>query len=245
MPLSRREAEQQRLYDHPTLTRALLLEVGRPGGWDALASVWQGVQDEWGWPAPAIAVNGRDGFQLWFSLAEPVAPEAAQAVLDALRARFLGALPARAVRQWPAEGTLLTPTLPPAPVQAGQWSAFVTAGLAPIFADAPWLDIPPADDGQADLLTALRPIDATAWRTAVAAVFPQAHAGSQAASDTQPPGPALDAPAAHAPSPAASLGPRQFLLQVMQDDRAPLALRVEAAKALLAHPDTANPRSDT
>jgi hypothetical protein len=39
------------------------------------------------------------------------------------------------------------------------------------------------------------------------------------------------------PTSAARPDPKHFLLQVMSDDTVPLALRIEAAKALLPYPD--------
>ena len=52
--------------------RALVLELSGQGGCSAIGRVWQGVQAELQLPAPALAVNGVDALQLWFSLAEPV-----------------------------------------------------------------------------------------------------------------------------------------------------------------------------
>ena len=52
--------------------RALVIQLARPADWQPLAEVWMGVQTELGLPAPAIAVNGKDGMQLWFSVAAPV-----------------------------------------------------------------------------------------------------------------------------------------------------------------------------
>jgi hypothetical protein len=53
-------------------------------------------------------------------------------------------------------------------------------------------------------------------------------------------------PANGSPKAASISGdPKRFLLQVMNDDSAPLALRVEAAKALLQHSvDLRPPQSD-
>jgi hypothetical protein len=95
-----------------------------------------------------------------------------------------------------------------------RWSAFVAPDLAPLFAETPWLDLPPGDDGQAQLLEALKPVPPAALAAAEAALAPAAVA----------------APAAPAPG-----DPVAFLLRVMQDEAAPLALRVDAAKALLPH----------
>ena len=50
--------------------RALVLGLARPADWSALSAVWQGVQADLELPAPAIAVAGTDGLQLWFSLSQ-------------------------------------------------------------------------------------------------------------------------------------------------------------------------------
>ena len=57
----------------PPGVRGLVLELARPAEWPPMARLWQGVQADLGWPAPAIVVNGVDGYQLWFSLAAPMA----------------------------------------------------------------------------------------------------------------------------------------------------------------------------
>lgn len=230
--MNRRETEQHRLFGPADARRALVLEVRRPAGWDALATVWQDVQDNWGWPAPAIAVNGRDGFQLWFGLAQAVSADEARACVQLLVTRHLTGLPGHCVGAWSACETGAVPALPPALIQADQWSAFLTPGLAAVFADSPWLDIAPSDDGQADLLAALRPITPAEW------------ARARDAWQRNGPGNANTPPAAptsaHADGAPANPSPRQFLLQVMHDDAAPLALRVEAAKALLLAPGGAS-----
>ena len=45
-----------------------MLELAGPAAWPVTRAVWESVQEQWGWPAPAISVNGRDGYQLWFRL---------------------------------------------------------------------------------------------------------------------------------------------------------------------------------
>ena len=50
----------------------MVLELTGPADWDVLSAVWRGVQADLELPAPAIAVSGTDGLQLWFSLEAPV-----------------------------------------------------------------------------------------------------------------------------------------------------------------------------
>jgi len=86
----------------------------------------------------------------------------------------------------------------------------VAPDLAPVFAEEPWLDTPPGEEGQADLLARLQSIKSAAL-----------------------PGPAAAAAAGATPAPATNSDPKRFLLEVMNDASVPLALRIEAAKALL------------
>lgn len=235
------------LADEQGRVRALVLELARPADWRPLAAVWRGVQAELGLPAPAVAVNGVDGLQLWFSLAEPLEPARAQAFLDGLCRRYLAGLPPARLARWPAAAGSPTWTPQPLPAEHGSdgcWSAFVAPDLAPLFAETPWLDISPGGEGQADLLARtarILPADLEAAEAQLQAAAAAAETSALAAArDAAAPGPA-PAPA-HPPSPLApgaelsGAHPEalRFLLGVMNDEAAPLALRIEAAKALLA-----------
>lgn len=212
--------------------RALVMELAEPPSWDVLARVWRGVQSDWELPAPAIAVSGRDGLQLWFSLARAVPAAQGLAFLEGLRQHYLPDVDARRVRLYPAVDAQTphrhAPLVPALQEPGGNWSAFLAVDLVAIFAETPWLDIPPGDEGQAALLQALTPIEPAAFEAAAArlcAAPPRAHASGST------PGPSPVEGLAATPAPEAD--PRRFLLQVMQDPSVPLALRIEAAKALL------------
>lgn len=237
--MTRLEREHQRLFPAQHAgpagnVRTLRLGVPHAGGWSALSAVWQGVQAELDLPPPAIEIDGAHGYALWFALSQPVPATQAEQFLQGLQARWLSDLPASQVQLH--AGT--PPELPPALRRPDQWSAFVTRDLAPIFGDTPWLDTPPNPEGQADLLSGLRGIEAEAWHQALAtltsvttsptgATASAAQAPSQAAaSTTLPPSLAIDAQGPFD-------DPRQFLMAVMNDVQTPLALRIDAAKALL------------
>lgn len=217
--------------------RAMVMELARPANWDMAAKVWRGVQAELELPAPAIAVSGTDGFQLWFSLAEPIGVAQAHAFLALLHARFLPDIAARRMNLWPVvdaaapHAALHARMVPAEQAQAGNWSAFVAPDLAPVFADTPWLDIPPSHDGQADLLCRLESIKPAAFDAACALLAPAP------AQPVAPSAPAAGSEAGSMPTrPEAALGSleaRRFLLRIMNDDTVALALRIEAAKALL------------
>lgn len=205
------------LIDAEGRVRALVLSLARPADWSVLGRVWQGVQADLGWPAPGIAVSGTDACQLWFSLAESVPAAEAHALLAQLRSRYLADIPPHRVALLPsADGVDLAPPVPALQADGEVWSAYVAPDLAPVFADTPWLDVRPSPEGQAELLARLSSIRAAEYRAAL----PAAPAG---------PVPAT----ASSGSATGFTDPRQFLLQVMNDERVEMALRIEAAKVLL------------
>ena len=232
--------------------RALVLALRKPADWDTLAPLWRGVQTDLAWPAPAIAVNGVDAFELWFSLAQPVPRAEATALLHHLCLRYLPGVKPERLPRWPSLNATALPAPQPGRIPAlhpdtGRWSAFVAPDLPAVFGDDPSLDFPPSEDAQAELLSRLGCIQPDDWQAAVAALqavradAAVAPAGVEAA----PRAPALRPVAAstgetaHAASPhhAALVGPyedpRQFLRDVMNDSSVGLALRLEAARALL------------
>jgi len=235
--MNRLQSELQRLYLLPSArptdvgdgtepVRSMVLELARPADWDALSRVWRGVQADLDLPAPAIAVSGTDGLQLWFSLQQPASPARAAAFLAQLQSRYLPDVAPARLRAMPSA---TAPAWQAAPVPAQQaatenWSAFVAPDLAPVFADTPWLDIPPGIEGQADLLARLKPITPDALDAAMQRLQPP-----------QAPLPALPSPNEHR-SETPGVDPRQFLQQVLNDETVALALRIDAAKALLHRP---------
>lgn len=222
--MNRLQAELQRLYPSPDAqghVRALVLALQAPPGWDPLAPVWQAVQAELGLPAPAIAVSG-SGYQLWFSLSEPVPPAQAAAFLEALCARYLADVA--------PERIVTTGALPSAEVAPERWSAFVAPDLAALFTEEPWLDLGPSADAQAELLSRLQSTQPADWQRALERLT------------------AVSSPAATTASTADALphtaqqDPRSFLLAVMNDRSVELHLRIEAAKALLPFFEPRPPR---
>jgi len=236
--MSRLQRELERLYGlgapgahtPASAPRALVLEVARPADWTAIGAVWQGVQSDLALPAPAIAVNGQDGYQLWFSLSEPLPPAEGAAFLDGLQQRYLSEVAPKRMSCWTCrvESQPAWPTTPRPLPGDDHWSAFVAPDLAPIFATEPWLDFPPGDDAQADILQGLRSIALADFRSALAHFTPL--------TDTvrHPPA-ATESLFANDAMASNTLGPREFLHRVMNDPNTPLALRIEAAKALLSH----------
>jgi len=220
------QSELRRLYlarsgalsDVDGFVRCLVLELAGPPDWRELGRVWQGVQSELDLPAPGIAVSGTDGLQLWFSLADPVAISQGQRFLQGLVARFLADVEPRRLRLLPSADQPVR-LVPAEQVPGGNWSAFLAPDLAPVFADTPWLDIPPGDEGQTALLRVLAVSKPSVFEAALLRLTPRTAAG-----------------AGFSPMAAGEeTDPRQFLLRVMNDAGVEMGLRIEAAKALLPH----------
>jgi hypothetical protein len=255
--MTRLRSELDRLYHpspspgtaHAGTTRCLVLLCKRPGAWPALRPAWQGVQADLGWPAPAIVVDGVDAIELWFSFQAALSEEQAQGLGQTLIRHYLpDVLPGRAQVRLQA-GSADTGAMPPFERLPGQWSAFVAPDLAAVFADDPWLDMPPGEDAQADLLSRLRPVPpeevaAALQRWATSNATTEAEetvrtartlVPAQASRELATTGPHA-VPATHTGftlpvgQPASA---RAFLQQVMNDASVPLQWRVEAAKALL------------
>lgn len=224
--MSTLQTELQRLYQCEASdgrVRALVLELARPADWSVLSVVWRGVQADWQWPAPAIAVSGIDAYQLWFSLAEPVDVAVAASLLQTVRARYLGDVAPARLRMAPTvDGHWQPRAVPALQPENGQWSAFVAPDLAAIFSDEPWLDVQPSEQAQAGLLSQLEGIKPVAVHAVLAQAQPVAK------------------PPAVVPNTVASTGhkaddPKRFLQEVMADTSLDMRLRVDAAIALLPY----------
>jgi hypothetical protein len=198
--------------------RSMVLELARPADWTVLSTVWQGVQADLALPAPAIAVSGIDGYQLWFSLADPVSVAQAIPFLESLCRRYLsGVTPAR-IRILPT-ATHHARAVPALQADTGLWSAFIAPDLAAIFADEPWLNVRPSPEAQANVLSRLESIKPAAFQAAMKLLSPAV--GTATALTTS--------------FPQTSPNPKHFLLEVMNDPTIAMQLRIEAAKALLPY----------
>lgn len=224
------ESEVINLVNSAGQVRAMVLELARPADWNALGAVWRGVQTDLELPAPAIAVNGVDGYQLWFSVVEPIALAEAQAFLEALRLRYLASVATARVSMWPASdasaqhGVCHARLVPAVQADTGHWSAFVAPDLASIFADEPWLDLTPSPQAQAGVLSGMQGIKPTDFLRALSRMQqPEKTEASHATRVTV------------SASQTGGLQPRRFLLDVMNDPEVEMHLRIEAAKALLPY----------
>ena len=234
------------LVDAEGQVRAMVVDLARQAGWDGVAALWQGVQDQLELPAPAIAVSGIDGYQVWFSLSEPVPLAHALDFLEALRLRYLGAIAPKHIAMKPAADDVApqyaqhTRIVPALQAETGRWSAFVAPGLAGMFADEPWLDLPPSPDAQAKLLSRFASIKPADFQQALRLLRPTGVASARETGSASADSAVIGShrlPAAQAPSDN-GLEPKRFLLGVMNDPAIELRLRIEAAKALLPYFDS-------
>lgn len=220
--------------DAPT-TRVMVLEFSRAADWGSVAALLGEIRDALTLPLPAVSIAARGGYQLWFSLAQPVPVEAAGTFLDEMCRQFLGDLAPGSWTAWPeaaAAGAGAPPALPPREdVGMGKWSAFIEPSLGAMFVDEPGLAMAPSGERQADLLATIASIaPEDFWRVsavldkapAVAGVLPTSFAtpGNAAVVDRRG---------------ERFADPKQFLLSVINDPSLDVAHRIEAAKALLPY----------
>lgn len=197
--------------------RTLVAGFRKSSDWASVADLYQAVQVDWEWPAPAISVSADQGFQIWFSLAEPVSLAQAGQFLELLRQRYLAGLPASAVALQPGHEGDCVPLVPALHAASGKWSAFIDPSMGEMFIDEPGLDMAPGLDRQAEMLAALASIAAADFHRVMAAPPPTGNADSQ-----------------RGMSPGSD-HPHGFLLAVMNDPSVAMGDRIEAAKALLPH----------
>ena len=136
------------------LTRAIAIPFRKTPGedaqhWDRLCTVANGLQADFGFPAPAVSVASAGGFMLWLSLAAPVPVADARRFVAGLGRLWPDTLPPADTIGQPVE-------LPPCPnTAAGTWAAFIHPGMGASFADESGLDMAPPAAGQVAFLEGL------------------------------------------------------------------------------------------
>jgi hypothetical protein len=139
-------------------TRAIAIPFRKtPGGdslhWERLCTVANGLQADFGFPAPAVSVASAGGFVLWLSLAAPVPVADARRFVAGLGRLWPDTLPPADTIGQPVE-------LPPCPnPAAGTWAAFIHPGMGASFADESGLEMAPPAAGQ---IAFLEPLDSIA-----------------------------------------------------------------------------------
>lgn len=215
--------------------RLMLIIFEKTADWGRVTSLLEALQDELELPMPALSVSGRNGFRLWFSLAEAVPVAQARLFLDGVHHKYLADMPLARLQLRPDTAALageapafvkLTPALH---LMTGRWSAFIDPSLGSMFADEPGLAMAPNMDRQAQILAGLESIKPADFQRAVERLQDLAatDAVSQAAQGN-----------GESARSGLKLGsdfsdPRSFLLAVMNDPAASTLERIRAAEALL------------
>ena len=225
------------------MVRTLLVRFERAVDWALAAKLYEAVQQALELPAPAVSVSGKDGYCLWFSLADPVALELAGQFLQALREAYLHELQPAYLKFCPdsAASPKAFLNLPPAlHPTSGKWSAFIDPGMGSMFVDEPGLGMAPNMDRQADLLAGLKSIKTNDFERALLSLKSTCEARAvQSEQAAAQPGEGASPSVSQTPSAPDTLNlgsefsdPKSFLLAVMNDASASADQRIEAAKAL-------------
>ena len=225
------------------LVRAMVVSFVRATDWERVANLYQAVQDELDLPAPAVSVSGRNGYSLWFSLAEPLPLAQPQAFLTALRLKYLADIPPAHLELQP--DMLAIKTLAPARYKAtGKWSAFIDPSMGSMFIDEPGLEMAPILDRQAGMLAGLKTIESANFQRALSILQVPNEGDGEPALTLAEVAARLPTQASKPPDLAdgyrqSRLGegntytdPRDFLIAVMNDSSVGIEQRIRAAKAL-------------
>jgi hypothetical protein len=155
--------------------RAIALPFRKAAGedarhWERLCTVANGLQADFGFPAPAVSVASAGGYVLWLSLEAPVPVAEARRFIAGLDRLWPDTLPSPDAVDMPVE---LPPCLNGA---TGHWAAFIHPGMGASFADESGLDMAPPAAGQVAFLEGLQCIGADQFRAALDRLAPPAPA---------------------------------------------------------------------
>jgi hypothetical protein len=153
------------------LLRAIALPFRKAPGedtqhWERLCTVANGLQADFGFPAPAVSVASAGGFVLWLSLEAPVPVAEARRFVVGLDGLWPDTLPSADTVGMPVE---LPPCLNGA---TGHWAAFIHPGMGASFADESGLDMAPPAAGQVAFLDGLQSVTVDQFRAALDRLAP-------------------------------------------------------------------------
>jgi hypothetical protein len=230
------------LVNSDGMVRAMVLGFERATDWDLVAKLYQGIQEDFELPAPAVSISGQAGYQLWLSLAECIPVAEARLFIDALRRKYLIDIPLAKLRFSPDAGAASLVNLVPALHEAsGKWSAFIDPSMGAMFVDEPGLSMAPNMDRQADMLAGLKSMKAVDFQRALNSLQSEAEANarlpeqSAVESGVFPSAPDLGRMRSTLNVGNNYTDPKTFLLAVMNDASASPGQRIKAAKALLPY----------
>ena len=222
------------------MVRTMVISFANGSYWEQLAALYQGVQEDFDVPAPAISVSVEDGYQIWFSLAEPVPLQQAQDFLKALRLKYLTDIPVSRLKFRPgieggtnAHSLNVLPLMQALKEPAERWSAFIDPSMGSMFIDETWLEMAPNLDQQAAMLAGVETVKAEDFQRVMSIMqAAPTFAGTTVESAARSGGDRQ----------TSSLGvgshftdPKSFLMVVMNDPQTSAHDRIEAAKALLPY----------
>lgn len=236
------------------MTRTMIVDFNESKDWKLAARLYQAVQSDLDFPAPAVSVSGDKGYRLWLSLSEPVTLAQTQTLLKALRVRYLADIQEKNISFQPEADitteAAMTVVLPPSQhIATGKWSAFIDPSMGDMFIEEPWLEMAPNMTRQADMLASVESITSADFHQALLILQSQENSGTSDATKHNPP----VEPPVHLKSEAAAPNqakghsrsklnvgndysdPFCFLQAVMNDSSASGRSRIAAAKALLPY----------
>jgi hypothetical protein len=196
--------------DGQTRTIALPFRKMAPadtGHWDRLCTVANGLQADFGFPAPAVSVAASGGFVLWLSLAVAVPLAQAHRFVDGLGRLWPDTLPSA-----DAVGTVV-PLPPCLDAATGKWAAFIHPGMGASFADESGLDMAPPVAGQAAFLEGLDSIAPDQFRAALDRLAPGPALPAASAPPATPASPPVAQPAPSAAGAGAGAYAEELLLK--------------------------------
>lgn len=217
-------------------TLAICFEKG--ADWEQVAKLYAGTQ-AMALPAPALAVSGISGYQLWFSLVDPIPVVQAQQFFYGLSRQYLADTALCRLRCCPdipgIDNSLscLIDLVPAFQEATQRWSAFIDPGLGSLFIDEPGLEMVPNMAGQADILAGVDSIKAGDFQRALSRL--QVADSSDAQIPERSSGMTGEGAGAHHMTGHQYRDPESFLMVVMNDPACHLTHRIEAAKALLPY----------
>lgn len=224
------------------LVNAMVIGFDRASDWDAVAGLYQGIQDDLELPAPAISVLGSAGYQLWLSLAESVPLAEARFFLDALRLKYLPDVSLSGLHCIPDTAQSRVALVPAYNNLTGRWSAFIDPSMGAMFVEESGLGMAPNMDRQAEMLSRLESMKARDFLRARESLRTEADANlaiqNECAIQQNPSHPRSGT--ARRDQSTLEVGnnftdPKAFLLAVMNDASASSRDRIEAARALLPY----------
>ena len=216
------------------LVRCFVISIKNGAAWPQIATLYQGIQDEFELPAPAISISVEEGYQIWFSLAEPVTLQAAQNFMEGLCRKYLAETKTAKLKCRPGitDDLKSVPKVPAREKASDRWSAYIDPTMGSMFIEESWLEMTPSLDKQAGMLTGLKSIRPEDFDRVSSALQ------SQLETETIPPAKKAETLQL---SPAKTIlgtsgnfsNPQCFLLAVMNDPTANAEHRIQAAIALL------------